>query len=161
MNDLALSAGRSTASRLEWLDLFRGCAAVIVVLFHFHEPLRISGLSFGFLAVDLFFILSGIVLGLKYTHAIEEGLGFGEFAWIRLRRPRPTDRGRLQPVPEPRRVPKGNYAQGLRAGLSNVFAVLPWLRHDDVISAFPANAPMRRCGRSGPNSHPISCRSSA
>ncbi|MET0381910.1 MAG: acyltransferase [Burkholderiaceae bacterium] len=75
-----------SANRLAWLDLFRGVAALVVVAFHFHAQLHLPEIRFGPLAVDLFFVLSGIVLGRKYHDAILGGLTFGEFAWQRARR---------------------------------------------------------------------------
>jgi peptidoglycan/LPS O-acetylase OafA/YrhL len=71
-------------TRLEWLDLFRGLAAVGVVLFHYRSYLSIPFLEFGNLAVDMFFVLSGIVLGRKYASAIAEGMSFRAFAKVRL-----------------------------------------------------------------------------
>lgn len=72
--------------RLAWLDLFRGLAALEVVYYHFHAAIDMPPLLCGYLAVDLFFVLSGIVLGLKYTPLIEGGMTFPQFAWHRLRR---------------------------------------------------------------------------
>ncbi len=71
-------------ARIEWLDLFRGIAAIFVVGYHYRYYLGAPRLSFGFVAVDLFFVLSGIVLGQRYTRSIEEGMSFGRFAAIRL-----------------------------------------------------------------------------
>jgi peptidoglycan/LPS O-acetylase OafA/YrhL len=71
-------------TRLEWLDLFRGLAAVGVVLFHYRSYLGIPFVEFGNLAVDMFFVLSGIVLGKKYASAIVEGMSFRAFAKVRL-----------------------------------------------------------------------------
>src|SRR3954468_13971740 len=72
--------------RLQSLDFFRGVAALSVVYYHFHGALGLPRFEPGFLAVDLFFVLSGIVLGLIYTPKIESGLSFAEFMWHRLRR---------------------------------------------------------------------------
>src|ERR1700712_4091363 len=71
-------------ARLEWLDLFRGMAGFVVVLFHYRSYLGIPFLEFGNLAVDMFFVLSGIVLGKKYAAAITEGMSFWAFAKARL-----------------------------------------------------------------------------
>ena len=69
----------------------RGVAAVWVVLFHFcpmaaaflHWPWPQGALTRGYLGVDLFFILSGYVIGLSYSNAIAHGggAGFARF-WI-------------------------------------------------------------------------------
>lgn len=72
--------------RMLWLDLFRGIAAIVVVLFHFHARIGLPQLQFGYLAVDMFFVLSGIVLGPKYAAAIRDGMSLKEFAWHRYRR---------------------------------------------------------------------------
>jgi peptidoglycan/LPS O-acetylase OafA/YrhL len=52
------------------LDGLRGVAAIIVVTFHLAEPLSTSNLdklvNHGYLAVDLFFLLSGFVIGYAY-----------------------------------------------------------------------------------------------
>jgi peptidoglycan/LPS O-acetylase OafA/YrhL len=71
-------------ARLEWLDLFRGLAAIAVVLFHYRAYLGIPFVEFGNLAVDMFFVLSGIVLGRKYGAAISQGMSFRAFAKVRL-----------------------------------------------------------------------------
>jgi len=73
-------------NRLAWLDLFRGVSALMIVLFHYHDYLGLGGFQFGFLAVDGFFVLSGIVLSLRYTEAIAEGLPLRTFAAARLMR---------------------------------------------------------------------------
>ena len=57
-----------------------------VVAFHFSWGLHLPKFEFGFLAVDLFFVLSGIVLGRIYEPKILAGMTFVAFAWQRLRR---------------------------------------------------------------------------
>ncbi len=47
-----------TDSRISSLDVFRGIAIVVVVLYHFHETL-----FFGKIGVDLFFVISGFLVG--------------------------------------------------------------------------------------------------
>ncbi len=74
------------SQRLEWLDFFRGAAAITVVAFHFHYGVHLPHFRFGPLAVDLFFVLSGIVLARRYHDAILAGMPFQEFAWHRIRR---------------------------------------------------------------------------
>ena len=69
------------------LDGMRGIAAFAVLWWH-------AGFGFGqrfypghgYLAVDFFFALSGFVLAHAYAARIEAGLGFGEFARLRLMR---------------------------------------------------------------------------
>jgi len=48
----------TTNSRISSLDVFRGIAIIVVVLYHFHETL-----SFGKIGVDLFFVISGFLVG--------------------------------------------------------------------------------------------------
>ena len=76
-------------TRLPWLDLFRGVAAIVVVLFHYSGYFGLPRLEFGYLAVDLFFVLSGIVLTRRYV--LRDGrTAVAEFAWHRIRRLFPT-----------------------------------------------------------------------
>ena len=72
--------------RMLWLDLFRGLAALVVVLYHLSPQLHLPRLQLGYLAVDLFFILSGIVLYGRYDAHIRSGMPSMEFAWHRMRR---------------------------------------------------------------------------
>ena len=76
--------------RLQGLDATRGFAALAVMLFHY---LPLNGdarwLPNGYLAVDLFFCLSGFVLSLSYTQRIRDGLGFKPFLIERLIRLHP------------------------------------------------------------------------
>ena len=74
--------------RFRSLDGFRGIAAVMVMAHHF-EPFFFGGNRFGegFLAVDLFYLLSGFVLGEAYSRRFEAGLsawGFMKIRFIRL-----------------------------------------------------------------------------
>jgi len=73
------------------LDGLRGVAALSVLLFHasdmFHKgPL----MPHGFLAVDVFFILSGFVIALNYETALRDGLALKHFLRARARRLLPT-----------------------------------------------------------------------
>lgn len=64
------------------LDGLRGIAAIAVVLMH----ARIGALH-GYLAVDLFFILSGFVIARSYEGALASGeLGFGQYVRLRFER---------------------------------------------------------------------------
>ena len=66
------------------LDGVRGLAALVVVLYHveyFH-----AWFARGYLAVDLFFVLSGYVLTHRYGAQALEGRGFLRFVWARLAR---------------------------------------------------------------------------
>ncbi|AZO10069.1 acyltransferase [Mesorhizobium sp. M3A.F.Ca.ET.080.04.2.1] len=67
------------------LDAIRGVAAISVMLYHF-SPFLADGkvLPSSYLAVDLFFLLSGFVIAHAYDRKIENGMGFGAFVAIRL-----------------------------------------------------------------------------
>ena len=73
-------------NRIVWLDMFRGLSAIMIVLYHYHDYVGFRSFKFGFLAVDGFFVLSGIVLARKYADAIVEGKSFRSFAAARLMR---------------------------------------------------------------------------
>ena len=65
----------------------RGVAACWVAMYHGHEFGRLAGpagvlLRHGYLAVDVFFVLSGFVMGLSYAHMFAPG-----FRARHLRRP--------------------------------------------------------------------------
>lgn len=76
--------------RFHTLDGFRGVAAIVVMLFHFAGLARPRFLMHGFLAVDLFFILSGFVICHAYTAKMLAGLTPGQFLNRRLARLIPT-----------------------------------------------------------------------
>ena len=75
-----------TTSRFVTLDAFRGIAAITVVLFHAGLDLDAYVPRFGYLAVDLFFLLSGFVLSRAYDRRLAEGMGVFEFLSIRVLR---------------------------------------------------------------------------
>jgi peptidoglycan/LPS O-acetylase OafA/YrhL len=64
-------------------------AAMVVVLFHYSGYFGLPRLEFGYLAVDLFFVLSGIVLTRRYVLQ-DRRTSAAQFAWHRLRRLFPT-----------------------------------------------------------------------
>lgn len=66
------------------LDGFRGIAAIAVVTYHYRHLL--GGWSFpsAYLAVDLFFIISGIVIDRSYHHRIGTGMTVARFMQLRL-----------------------------------------------------------------------------
>lgn len=66
------------------LDALRGLAAICVVMFHMQpafQPLAVPG---GHLAVDLFFIMSGVVLSRAYEGRFQAGMGTLGFMRVRL-----------------------------------------------------------------------------
>lgn len=66
------------------LDAMRGVAAMAVVLFHFAPPAPFT-FSSGYVAVDLFFLLSGFVIANAYgQRRIEGSLSYRDFALIRF-----------------------------------------------------------------------------
>lgn len=71
--------------RFLYLDAGRGVAALAVMLYHYGDYLGGNSLfKSSFLAVDLFFILSGFVLSHAYGRKISEGLRAFEFMALRL-----------------------------------------------------------------------------
>lgn len=76
-----------TAKRFHGLDGLRGVCALSVVLFHAADLFKPGSLlPHGYLAVDVFFILSGFVIALNYETALEKGLRAGAFLQARGRR---------------------------------------------------------------------------
>lgn len=73
--------------KFQTLDGLRGLAAAAVVMFHLHHffPAIWRPVS-AYLAVDLFFALSGFVLAEAYSRKLDEGLSFGGFMGKRLLR---------------------------------------------------------------------------
>lgn len=70
------------------LDFLRGIAAIMVMLFHFGERTGLPGLvAHGYLAVDLFFVMSAFVLSHAYGPALCEGrIGVMRFTVLRVAR---------------------------------------------------------------------------
>ena len=66
------------------LDGIRGVAASAVVLYHFRDALGLPFFKAGYLAVDLFFCLSGFVVAYAYGERLRTTLTFGQFARLRL-----------------------------------------------------------------------------
>ncbi len=131
-------------NRIQWLDMFRGVAAIVVVLFHLKEYLGVPWMNFGFIAVDLFFILSGIVLSLRYAKAIEAGMGFPAFARVRLERlyPMAFIAGIFVVVMNVVHVPAGVYMTAISSFAWTLFLVAPLPARFGAGLAFPADLPM-------------------
>jgi len=71
------------ASRIPGLDALRGLAALLVLAYHTRSlALPEAALGHGYLAVDLFFVISGLVLARAY----DVGLAMGEGAGFMVRR---------------------------------------------------------------------------
>jgi len=77
--------------RFHNLDAMRGICALSIVLFHSDGLFR-TGEVFchGFLAVDMFFILSGFVLAHTYEARLEQGMTTAAFGRARLKRLAPV-----------------------------------------------------------------------
>lgn len=75
----------SVRARYTTLDGMRGMAALAVAAYHFgqRDAQFVAG---GYLAVDLFFMLSGFVIALNYQNKILSGLGVKDFVLLRLER---------------------------------------------------------------------------
>lgn len=79
-----------TVQRFRTLDAMRGVAALVVVLYHSTDlyapgcgaPTN-CGVRFGYLAVDMFFALSGFVLSLSYDDRLAGGMKLTEFMKLR------------------------------------------------------------------------------
>ena len=72
-------------NRFDALDLLRGVAAISVLLLHVPRPQEMPALlPHAYLAVDLFFALSGFVIAYAYWHRLREGEGVGRFLIERL-----------------------------------------------------------------------------
>jgi peptidoglycan/LPS O-acetylase OafA/YrhL len=78
------SVAESQSARRYGLDLTRGVAALAVLAHHSYAFLGCQLFWRGYLAVDLFFMVSGFVLEHQYGSAITGGMGFKEFATRRL-----------------------------------------------------------------------------
>lgn len=72
------------------LDIIRGLAAIAVLIFHLQNFTPWSAIPRGYLAVDLFFMMSGFVIGLAYERRLRENLSTGSFIKARLVRLYPT-----------------------------------------------------------------------
>jgi peptidoglycan/LPS O-acetylase OafA/YrhL len=83
----SLAARRPATSRLVAIDGLRGTAAALVILFHAQWPNHLTGMTFfrnSFLAVDLFFILSGLVISEAYAERIRGPADIRQFLWLRF-----------------------------------------------------------------------------
>lgn len=67
----------NSAERISSIDVFRGFAILPVVFFHFH-----NFLPYGLLGVDLFFVISGFLVGSILIKQYKEDKRIGFFRFI-------------------------------------------------------------------------------
>lgn len=70
--------------RFVTLDAMRGIAALVVVGRHFTDASGGHAAQFSYLAVDVFFLLSGFVLSLSYRRRFDAGMSAAEFMKLRV-----------------------------------------------------------------------------
>lgn len=108
-------------SRYATLDGLRGAAAMVVVFVHFHAQYHLPKIEHGYLAVDLFFAMSGFVLANAYDRKLSSGeLNWQQFFVLRV--------FRLYPL----------YLAGLALGIVALAYRLPASDWDEIASAIPA-----------------------
>jgi peptidoglycan/LPS O-acetylase OafA/YrhL len=81
-----LPCPRDSGERLVALDGLRGVAALVMVLFHANPDGSAGPFSRGYLMVDVFFVLSGYVLALRFEPKLASGLDPLDFLRARYRR---------------------------------------------------------------------------
>ena len=78
------SGARSGKTFFYTLDGIRGVAALLIVMRHTEMLFTPWNLQESYLAVDVFFVLSGVVIAQAYGSRLRSGLSFPAFAWIRV-----------------------------------------------------------------------------
>jgi peptidoglycan/LPS O-acetylase OafA/YrhL len=81
-----MSVGLNTKGRFEVLDGLRGLAAIMVMLLHYTQNLHLPFTFNAYLAVDIFFALSGFVISHAYAEKLASGMSGMEFMARRLGR---------------------------------------------------------------------------
>lgn len=89
--EAALEKGTMAKTEIRPLTGLRGVAACWVVSYHVHQEAGLSGyaeeiVKHGYLAVDVFFILSGFVMALSYRHLFAAGFTGRSYAMFLIRR---------------------------------------------------------------------------
>ncbi len=132
----------------ESLDLVRGLAALVVLIYHvdFMFGLRHWLLHGGYLAVDLFFVLSGFVLSLTYGRGVASGeLNVRKYAIARIARLFPlflaTTCVGFVVMTARYRSNYGDFdtANLVKTALVNVFMVPSFVGPYDMKTSFPFN----------------------
>jgi peptidoglycan/LPS O-acetylase OafA/YrhL len=85
MTTTTTSSGPAGNSHFVALDGVRGLAAVAVMIYHHNSPLPAFAAA-GYLAVDLFFVMSGAVISRAYDRRFAQGLGWKAFTLRRFLR---------------------------------------------------------------------------
>jgi peptidoglycan/LPS O-acetylase OafA/YrhL len=80
----------AAVNRYYVLDGFRGIAALIVVLYHYVGPVDYPFLMNSYLALDMFFVLSGFVIHHSYANRLRGGMSAGTYINQRFARLGPT-----------------------------------------------------------------------
>jgi len=83
MNDAFVS---SRPTRFYALDAIRGVAAIAVMFYHYTQHNQLDWLHGAWVAVDIFFILSGFVLMHSYSKKVAQGMTLKEFLYSRIAR---------------------------------------------------------------------------
>lgn len=91
MTSGAMQHQRTTAhERFYVLDGFRGLAALLVVVYHYVDPSEYPFLSNSYIALDMFFVLSGFVIYHSYASRLRRGMSAGTYINQRFARLGPT-----------------------------------------------------------------------
>ncbi|MDE1158087.1 MAG: acyltransferase [Neorhizobium sp.] len=70
--------------RATFLDGLRGVAAIAIVFYHFTQHTDLRLMTNAYVAVDLFFVLSGYVMTRAYASRIAAGMNLSQFMALRL-----------------------------------------------------------------------------
>lgn len=139
-----MAGAGSSYTVFHWLNLLRGLAAFAVVLYHARPILGIQLAPSGYLAVDLFFILSGFVIAHVYDPRFAAGLKIGPFIMARAVRFWPlfalgTGLGAGWLILENLLAPPAAFSTGETVGIAALgLLYIPRLTGGDL---FPMNVP--------------------
>lgn len=84
VTSFAPATATKSAQRFNTLEGIRGLAAIVVVILHAGPQFLPRQVANGYLAVDLFFLLSGFIISYSYEPKLAAGLGVGEFMRARV-----------------------------------------------------------------------------
>ena len=142
---VAVSPLLRVGGRLEILDLLRGIAAIAVLIYHSDIYLGGQSLPNAYLAVDLFFLLSGFVIAHNYDSRIAAGMTLKEFGVQRLIRLYPTFLLGLTlgvVLSSVRMIREAGYIDGWRliaAGVLNAFFIPTFVHPYGLKQIYPFN----------------------